>query len=101
MKPEENKTDIEKLEEEINNLKSKIKNTEYDLANMFKGNNMLEKKLESAKKNLIEKQELLQKVKSQPESSEKLKEIENNLEKDNSISKEQNKITEDLIEEEL
>jgi chromosome segregation ATPase len=101
MKPEETKSDIEKLEEEISSLKSKIKNTEYDLSNMFKGNVFLEKKLESAKKNLTEKQELLQKIKSQPESLEKLQDVENNLQQDNSVSQDQEKITKELIEEEL
>jgi predicted nucleic acid-binding Zn-ribbon protein len=100
MRPEEEKTEIEKLEEEIDSLNSKIKNTEYDLSNMFKGNAFLTKKLETANQALTEKQQLLEKIKSQPESFEKLKQIEHNIEEE-IISKEQEEIVQDLIEEEL
>lgn len=58
MKPEDEKTEIEKLEEQIIELKSKIKNTEYDLEHMFKGNALVQQKLINAKKSLEEKQKL-------------------------------------------
>ena len=59
MKPEDEKTQEEKLEESILELKSKIKNTEYDLEHMFRGNALIQQKLVNAKKSLDEKQKLL------------------------------------------
>ena len=58
MKPEDEKTEVEKLEEQIIELKSKIKNTEYDLEQMFKGNALIQQKLSNAKKSIEEKQKL-------------------------------------------
>ncbi len=65
----------EKILDEISELKTRIKNTEYDLAHMFKGNAFLEEKLNIAKTNLESKQKLLQELESQPE--EKAAEVQN------------------------
>jgi predicted nucleic acid-binding Zn-ribbon protein len=54
----------EKLTQEIEDLKSKIKNTEYDLANMFKGNSFIEQKLVISKETLEKKEKLLEQLNS-------------------------------------
>ncbi|MEA3329855.1 MAG: hypothetical protein U9Q06_03870 [Nanoarchaeota archaeon] len=101
MRPEEEKPQEDKLTEEIDSLKSRIKNTEYDLANMFRGNALLKTKLSNSQKELEAKQVLLEKIKSQPASAENLQMIENELVKDENISQEQEKIIDELVEKEL
>jgi chromosome segregation ATPase len=56
MRPKEEMSQIEILDEEIASLKSRIKNTEYDLLNSFKGNSFINQKLISSKKQLEEKE---------------------------------------------
>jgi len=103
MKPDEERSETEKLEEKIKALQNRIKNTEYDLANMFRGNALLEQKLENSKKELLEKEALLAKIKSTPKSAQELKKIENNITENNTepISQEQEKILKQEIEQEL
>ncbi|MFA5992971.1 MAG: hypothetical protein WC796_04665 [Candidatus Pacearchaeota archaeon] len=101
MKPEDEKTEKEKITEEIEELKARIKNTEYDLANMFKGNSLLEEKLAISKKSLEEKSKLLQSL-SEEENKDKSKELEAKEDeiiedKEVVLSKDQ----EDIIEKEL
>ncbi len=101
MKPEDEKTETEKLEEEIATLQTKIKNTEYDLNHMFKGNEIIEQKLHNTKKLLEEKQERL--IKLNPEQKDKLKKFEAKIleKKDAPISKNQEKMIHEMIEEEF
>ena len=101
MRPEDEKTMQEKLDEEIAELKSRIKNTEYDLVHMFKGNKMLEGKLDNSKKLLEEKQNVLKEL--QNNKPEKLKEVEVKLAEEDAepISKEQEIILDEEIEKEL
>ena len=93
MKPEDEKTQKEKITEEIQELKAKIKNTEYDLANMFKGNSLLEEKLAISKKSLEEKEKLLLTLSEEENKniSKKVEEKEDELieEKEVVISKDQ------------
>ena len=98
MKPEDEITLQEKLEEEIAELKSRIKNTEYDLARMFRGNSMLEGKLSSSKQVLEEKQLALKQL--QDNKPPKLQELEDNLVKGDSepISSEQENMLDEEIE---
>ena len=101
MRPEDEKTVQEKLEEEIAELKSRIKNTEYDLAHMFKGNNMLENKLINSKKTLEERQAALKEL--QNNKPPKLKEVEIKLVEEDAeiISSEQEQIIDSEIEKEI
>ena len=101
MIPDEEKTHKDKLEEEIAELMNRIKNTEYDLMNMFKGNAFLQKKLENSQKALAEKKALLEQIKASPKSSEELDKIEKSMESDENISKEQEGLISKIIEEEL
>ena len=101
MKPEDEKTETEKLEEEVAALQTKIKNTEYDLSHMFKGNEIIEQKLQNTKKLLEEKQDRL--IKLNPEQKNKLKKIESKILEKNDIpiSKNQEQILNEMIEEEF
>ena len=104
MRPEEEQNQIEKLESEIANLKTRIKNTEYDLANMFRGNGMVQNKLENTKKILVEKQNLIERLRAEnPAKAGKFKEFEEKVIEKNetSISLGQEKIIEDEIEKEF
>ncbi len=103
MRPDEEKTQQEKLGEEIDNLKTRIKNTEYDLENMFKGNAFLEKKLDNSKKELGEKQVLLEKIKSQPGSAKELSRVEKKIvePETEAITGEQEEIVKELVEGEV
>jgi len=103
MVPEEQRPEQEKLEEEIAGLVNRIKNTEYDLANMFKGNSFLEQKLTNSKKQLDEKKKALEQIKQNPKQKQKLEEIEAEVDEENSsvMSKEQEDILNEEIEETL
>ncbi|MFA5019940.1 MAG: hypothetical protein WC533_02475 [Candidatus Pacearchaeota archaeon] len=102
MVPEEERSEQEKLEEEIAELKNRIKNTEYDLANMFKGNSFLEQKLVNSKKQLDEKKGILEQIKQNPMQKKNLDKIEAGLdEEDVVVSKEQEDFLNEEIEEEL
>ncbi|MEM4625449.1 MAG: hypothetical protein QXJ28_01625 [Candidatus Pacearchaeota archaeon] len=91
------KSEEEKLEEEIRELKTRIKNTEYDLAHMFKGNALLERKLEISKKALEEKSALLASIRSSTKKSKKEK-IKESI-SDNFISEEEDKIEKEIEKE--
>ncbi|MEM3113181.1 MAG: hypothetical protein QXI33_02030 [Candidatus Pacearchaeota archaeon] len=101
--PDDEKTETEKLEEEIRALKTRIKNTEYDLANMFKGNPILQEKLDISKKMLNDKINTLNNIKSEKYKSKKIKEFENKIteKSDIPITKEQENIINETIEEEF
>jgi Tfp pilus assembly protein PilN len=100
MVPEEERSEIEKLEEEIQLLKSRIKNTEYDLKNMFKGNVLLDQKLKNSKKTLEEKHNILQQLRQQdPKKAEKFKELEENIEEKSTTSATEKQ--EEIIEQEI
>lgn len=101
MKPHEEKTQAEILESEIASLKSKIKNTEYDLANSFKGNALVESKLKNAQAILSEKQQLLLEIKNNPSANKELNKTEKNLLQGDNISEEQRKIVKDIVESEI
>lgn len=101
MVPEEERPQIEKIEEEIAALKSRIKNTEYDLANMFKGNAFLAQKLENTKKQLQEKRSILDELKKQdPKKAQKFEELEDKIagKNSNAFSLEQEEVIEKEIE---
>lgn len=92
----------EELEEEIAELMTRIRNTEYDLANMFKGNALIEQKLVNTKKTLEEKKKLLASL--EPEKQKKFKEKEREIleeDKDEGISVEQEAQVEEQVEENL
>jgi hypothetical protein len=93
----------EELMEEISALKTRIKNTEYDLTHMFKGNSFLEQKLEISKKSLGEKIRILEDLSSNPDKTQKIKDFEDEVtEKEEiSISQDQEEALEEEIEEEL
>ena len=102
--PEDEKTQEQKLEEEVAALKTRIKNTEYDLTHMFKGNTIIQQKLENTKKLLNEKENKLSELLGGDEV--KIKEFhkfeDKLIEKDKlSVSKEQEKIINDYIEDEF
>jgi hypothetical protein len=101
MKPDEEISKAEKLENEIDSLKSKIRNTEYDVQNMFKGNALVEEKLNNSKKLLDEKQKLLEEVKKNPKSEEALEKVEEKIVEGEVISKEQEGIIKDSVESEI
>tara|TARA_Y100000310_G_C20614666_1_gene779989 strand:- start:883 stop:1197 length:315 start_codon:yes stop_codon:yes gene_type:complete len=100
--PEDEKTQETKLEEEVAALKTRIKNTEYDLTHMFKGNDIVQQKLDNTKKLLTEKETLLGTLKANGKMND-LKKLEDNiLEKDkNAISEDQEKIINKAFESEL
>jgi len=99
MKFDDEKTQEEKLEEEIAALKTRIRNTEYDLANMFKGNALLGQKLKNAQQSLEEKSALLTQIKANPKAAEKLEELEEEIadKKIDNLAQDQ----EDLIKKEV
>jgi len=99
--PEDEKTETQKLEEEIAELVTKIKNTEYDLTHMFKGNDIIEQKLDNTKKLLQEKQTRLGEL--DPSQKVKLKKVEKQIEEPEKtpISVNQEKLLQNLIEEEF
>ena len=101
MKPEEEKSQQEKLEEEISLLVNKIKNTEYDLQNMFKGNAFVKSKLENTKKILEEKQKLLEQIKSQPQTRKALNKIESGVVESQNLTEEQVSLVRTFIEKEI
>lgn len=99
--PEDEKTEQVKLEEEIAALQTKIKNTEYDLSHMFKGNDIIEQKLDNTRKLMEEKQNRLGEL--DPTQKRELKKVEEIIEEpeDTSVAKDQEKILNDMIEEEF
>ena len=101
MKPEDEKTETEILTEEIAALQTKIKNTEYDLQHMFKGNEIIEQKLHNTKKLMEEKQNRLFEL--NPDQKKKLIEIEKQIDepKETEISIDQEKILNEIIEDEF
>jgi hypothetical protein len=101
--PEDEKTQEQKLEEEISSLKTRIKNTEYDLEHMFKGNDIIRQKLENTKKLHDEKQKILNGLTGGKDKTKEIRKLEENIaEKENvSISKEQEKMIEEEIESEF
>ena len=99
MKPDDEKTQQEKLEEEIYELEKRIKNTEYDLANMFRGNAMLENKLKISKESLKTKKDSLQNIGKNPEISREIEKSIDIKENEPAISKEQEEEIEEEIEE--
>jgi len=104
MKPEDEKTQEEKLEEQILELKNKIKNTEYDLEHMFKGNALVQQKLDNAKASLDEKQKLLNELSNNSETpQEQLDKIKQDItdKQTTPISKEQEKQIEEEIDTEF
>jgi len=101
MKPDDEKTQQEKLEEEIYELEKRIKNTEYDLANMFKGNAMLENKLKISKESLKTKKDSLQNIGKNPEISREIEKSIDIKENEPAISKEQEEEIEEEKEEEF
>ena len=104
MKPEDEKTNKEKLEEKIAELRTRIKNTQYDLAHMFKGNNFLEQKLAISKKSLEDKEKLLVEITdNQTNKTKQIRKMEDEItEVSNvSISEAQEEIVEEEIEKEF
>ncbi|MEK6891169.1 MAG: hypothetical protein AABX03_03440 [Nanoarchaeota archaeon] len=98
---ENNQVSKEQVEEEIAELVTKIKNTEYDLTHSFKGNSLIEQKLVNSKKTLEEKKTLLSSLDEikQKKFKEKEKEI---LEVNSSdISKDQEAFIEEQVEENM
>jgi len=77
--PEDEKTPAEKLQEEIIALKTRIKNTEYDLQHMFKGNTLLEQKLKNSHEELETKQNLLLGLSEQNNKAEEIKDFEEEI----------------------
>jgi hypothetical protein len=96
-------TEIEKIEAEIERIQNRIRNTEYDLLNSFKGNKLLETKLENSKKLLESKQGILEGLKQNPQTAQKLEQLEENISEKNTIniSPEQEKQIESEIEKEF
>ena len=101
--PEDEKTQTQKLEEEIAALKTKIKNTEYDLTHMFKGNDIVQQKLDNTKKLLEERQGLLSELTGGKDKTKEIRELEDKIteKEDTSISEEQNALIDEEIEREL
>lgn len=97
------KIDKNKLLEEIEELKTRIKNTEYDLEHMFKGNGLIEQKQVISKKTLEEKLKLLQTLEGTEDKQEKVKLTEEEITEkvENSISQDQEEKIEEEIEEEI
>ena len=108
MKPDDEKTEEEKLMEDIAELKSRIKNTEYDLTHMFKNNTFLEQKLVLSKKSLEEKQKTIEAIKAVEsdkgkDKKEELREKEDEIAetKQEAISTEQEAVIEEELEKEM
>ena len=101
--PEDEKTQEQQLEEEIAALKTRIKNTEYDLTHMFKGNDIVRQKLENTKKLHDEKQSLLSELTGGKDKTKEIRKLEDNIadKKTNSISEDQEEIIEEEIESEF
>lgn len=101
--PEDEKSETQKLEEEISSLKTRIKNTEYDLTHMFKGNDIVQQKLINSKKLLEEKQNLFSELTGGKDKTKEIRELEDKItEKDEEpITEEQNKIIDEEIESEF
>jgi len=99
--PEDEKKETEILEEEIAALQTKIKNTEYDLTHMFKGNEIIEQKLHNTKELMAEKQKRLGEL--DPEQKKKLEQIEKQIEEpaETEMSINQEKILDEIIEDEF
>ncbi|MBS3072669.1 hypothetical protein J4477_02455 [Candidatus Pacearchaeota archaeon] len=91
------------LAEEIAELRNKIKNTAYDLEHGFKGNNMVKQKLETHKKMLVEKEQLLSFIIKDKDKIKEIKETEERITEKNAtgISEEQQEILEEEIEKEF
>jgi len=96
MVPTEDIPKDESLKEEIAELINKIKNTEYDLANMFRGNNTVKQKLEAHKKMLSEKEKLLISLKEDPNKN--LVKTEEEMVENTLITPEQEKIIDKEVE---
>jgi hypothetical protein len=103
MVPLEEIPEHEKLAEEIAELKNKIKNTAYDFEHGFKGNNMIKQKLETHKKMLIEKEQLLSVIIKDKDKLKDVKETEEKITEKAStnISEEQEEMIEEEIEKEF
>ncbi len=103
MKPEDEKTQEEIMNERIAELQTRIKNAEYDLQNSFKGNTMIKNKLEGAQKELQEKQALLQKIKQSPEANKEMHKVESQIDEQttSAITNEQMQKLNEEIENEL
>ena len=102
--PEDEKTEEQKLNEDVAALKTKIKNTEYDLAHMFRGNDIIEQKLHNTKELLAEKENNLTKLLGGDiKKEEKFHKMEDQLtEKDTTAaSEEQEKMLDEEIEKEF
>ena len=99
--PEDEKTQTVKLEEEVAALQTRIKNTEYDLKHMFRGNQIVEQKLHNTKQLLEEKQNSLAKLTNT--QVKEVKKIESILEDSNitPISKDQKAFIDEEIEHEF
>lgn len=100
MRPNEEMSELEVLEGEIASLKSKIKNTEYDLMNSFKGNNFIQQKLVNSKKSLDEKEKRFEELNKLLQNNKGFKEFEDNV-SNVAISDSQKKELIDDIKEEL
>jgi predicted nucleic acid-binding Zn-ribbon protein len=99
--PEDEKTEQQKLEEEIAALQTKIKNTEYDLTHMFKGNDIIEQKLHNTKNLMNEKQNRLGEL--DPTQKKQLEEVKEEIEEPTTtpISQNQEKLLDELIDDEF
>lgn len=99
--PEDEKTETEKLEEEIAALQTRIKNTEYDLTHMFKGNEIIEQKLHNTKKLMEEKQNRLAQL--NPDQKKKLQKFEKQVDEPEitAMTKDQEKMINEMIEDEF
>ncbi|MEK6873576.1 MAG: hypothetical protein AABW91_01930 [Nanoarchaeota archaeon] len=103
MVPLEEIPEHERLSEEIAELRNKIKNTAYDLEHSFKGNNMIKQKLETHKKMLVEKEQILSSVIKDKDKIKEVKEAEEKITEkaSTSISEEQEELLEEEIEKEF
>ena len=101
--PDDEKTQEQKLAEEITALKTRIKNAEYDLLHMFRGNQFIQKKLENSKLELKQKQKILQELQGTEDKIKQIKDAEAEIaEKDAiSLSDEQEEKIEEEFEEEF
>ena len=101
--PDDEKTQAEKLQEEIIALKTRIKNTEYDLQHMFRGNALIEQKLKNSQQELKIKENLLGELGEQGDKIQEIKQEEQNIteKQKTSISEEQEEELEQEIEKEF
>jgi len=103
--PEDEKSETQKLEEDVMALKTRIKNTEYDLAHMFKGNDIIKQKLVNTQGLLTEKENLLLNLsgKRNTTPTEKVKELEENIteSKEEPITEDQKRILDEELEKEF